>query len=300
MSLIDISNSEYISIEDVMKNTIETGFKDYDTHVFDLKPGEITIVFGKDGEGKSTVASQIIAHHINRGKMAYLFSGELSNNKIQDWLYKQVAGNNREYYRKINTKYGTVFELKPNIINSIKAWHKYKLWVHDHNLENHDGHVIFDDIEIGAKTGIDLFVIDNVMTAFDADANTQYADQSNFIQKCKNYAIKYNVHIIIVAHPRKTDGEIEIGDTKGKLHKEDISGSKNISNKADNIIAIERIWKNNINPDCQGGPDMLMTSLKDRWRGQRKVFEYYFHKSSLRFYNDTTKSDIKFGWELKE
>ena len=51
MSIKDLSEVKYTSMLEVMKNTVETGFVDYDSHVFDLKPKEITILFGRDGEG---------------------------------------------------------------------------------------------------------------------------------------------------------------------------------------------------------------------------------------------------------
>ncbi len=40
-----------------------------------------------------------------------------------------------------------------------------------------------------------------------------------------------------------------------------------------------------------------MTSLKDRWTGQRKMFKYYFSKKSLRFYNGSTKENATYTWK---
>lgn len=298
--MISVCNLNYQSMCDMMDNTIETGFIDYDKTYYDLKPGEITICFSRDGEGKSTVASQILAHHINRGKRAYLFSGELSNNKIQEWLYKQVVGADKKRYRIVNTKYGAIRELKPEVIKALKKWHEARLFIFDTKQDNHDGSGIFDDIENAAKIGVDLIIIDNLMTAFDSNATSQHSDQSNFVQRCKNLARNLNIHIIIIAHANKSTGELEIGAEYGNLTKNDISGIKNISNKADNIWSIERIFKTNMtsqDESLQGGYDMLFTSLKDRWIGQRKTIGYYFHQSTLRFYNNNTPNTIKYDWE---
>ena len=95
--MLDLAKVKYTHLNNRAKETIETGFIDYDQHVFDLKLGEITIIFGRNGEGKSTVASQMLAHHLSKKRKAYLYSGELSENKIQEWLYKQIIGNNRDY-----------------------------------------------------------------------------------------------------------------------------------------------------------------------------------------------------------
>ena len=293
--MISVCQLEYQSMLEVMKGSIETGFKDYDRTYYDLKPGEITILFGRDGEGKSTVVSQIIAHHISQNKRVYLFSGELSNNKIQEWLYKQVVGSDSTKYRIIDTKYGPVRELKPKVVKALKKWHEGKFAIYDTKIESKDGSTIFDDIEIGKNVGYDLFVIDNLMTAFAADATTQHADQSNFIQKCKNIARNLNVHIIIVAHANKQTGELEFDAKCGNLTKNDISGIKNISNKADNILAIERIFKTE-GSDYENY-DMYITSLKDRFIGQRHVFGYNFHSSTLRLYNDKTPVKVTYDWE---
>ena len=291
MALVDLSTVEYKSVKDIMKDTIETGFYDYDKHIFDLKKGEITILFGRDGEGKSNVASQIIAHHINQGKRAYLFSGELSKNKIQLWLYRQIVGEEEGCHRIIETKYGDVIEIKPQVVELIKKWHEAKLSVHETQTDNIKGAEIFTDIEHAAAVGYDLFVIDNLMAAFDADAISQYADQANFVQRCKDYARKYNVHIICVAHANKQENELSADATIGNLTKNDIAGTKNISNKADNIIAVERIF--DADPSK---PSMIMTSLKDRWNGARKVFYYKYDIKSGRFWNKNTSTNVHYDW----
>ena len=76
----------------------------------------------------------------------------------------------------------------------------------------------------------------------------------------KDFAIRNWVHIVLIAHPNKEKGEIK-NASKGNLEKTDISGSNNIPNKADNIIAVERNWGDD--RDC----DAIITSLKDRESG---------------------------------
>ncbi len=297
--MIDLANSEYIPLKNRMKDTIETGFIDYDSYVFDLKLGEITILFGRNGEGKSTVASQIIAHHLNRDKTAYLYSGELSENKIQEWLYKQIVGATAKYYTLVNTKYGARTELKQSVVKAIKKWHKSRLFIYNMKLDKicKDTTKLFDDMNNAASVGIKLFVIDNLMTAFQIDERTQYSDQANFVQGCKDFARDRKVHVIIVCHPNKKEGELTKENENGNLGKNDIMGSGNIGNKADNILAVERIWKTKGDKTDLNIPDCLITSLKDREEGARAVFSYWFSKKSLRFYNEKTSKEVKYSWE---
>jgi twinkle protein len=135
-----------------------------------------------------------------------------------------------------------------------------------------------------------LFIIDNLMAVLEENADSLYSDQANFVQKCKDFAIKQNCHVVLLAHPNKEKKEVKKG-SEGNLEKTDISGSNNIPNKADNIIAIERVW------DEEGDCDAIITCLKDRESGQRKAFKYLFSRETLRFYNDWTKENVVYGWE---
>ena len=100
--LIDVSRLEYKTILESEHEGIETGFIEYDEHVEDWKEQELTIVFGRNGEGKTTFLSQVIAHNLMNKTKVFLYSGEMSEWKIQDWLYKQIAGNKEDYFRYVN------------------------------------------------------------------------------------------------------------------------------------------------------------------------------------------------------
>jgi len=129
------------------------------------------------------------------------------------------------------------------------------------------------------------------MTVMEENAENLYSDQANFVQKCKDFAVKNNCHLILVAHPNKSKQELEEEALKGNLEKTDISGSNNIPNKADNIISVERLFGEN--RPC----DAIITVLKDREEGQRKVVQYNFSKNSKRFYNENTLETEVYGWE---
>ena len=78
--------------------------------------------------------------------------------------------------------------------------------------------------------------------------------------------------------------------SSGNLEKTDISGSNNIPNKADYILAVERNW--DPSSDCNA----IITSLKDRNGGQRKPFKFRFSQETLRFYNSITPQEREYGW----
>lgn len=287
-NLLNVSKVEYEHIEQRCYDGIETGFIEIDKHIEDLKLGEITVLFGRNGEGKSTLISQIISHNLKKKVKTFLFSGELSPQKVQEWQYLQMVGNRNEFLREVKTKYTFKKEPTPIVVNAIKQWHDGIWYLYNENNDNE----FFKTLELLAKRyGVKLFVIDNLMTVMEENADSLFSDQANFTQHCKNFAIKNNVHLILAAHPNKLKHELDQEAIKGNLDKTDISGSNNIANKADNIISVERLFGEN--RIC----DAIVTVLKDRESGRRKVLKYNFSKSSLRFYNDSTQETETYGWE---
>lgn len=291
--IIDVSEIEY-NKKTSISNGIETGFIEYDRHVKDWKEQEITVIFGRDNEGKTTVISQIIAHNLQRKVKTFLYSGEMSRYKIQNWMYRQLIGTNTDHLEIVRTKYGEDIEIKDSVIKKIKEWHRDTFYLFDSSEYEilKDMSKFFDVMGIAAtRYGVKLFVIDNLMSALEENAESLNSDQANFVQYCKNFAIKFNVHVVLLAHPNKEKQEINNGI--GNLTKKDISGTKNISNKADNIISVERNWDETENKDC----DLILTSQKDRESGQRKIIKYNFSRKTLRFYNSCTKESVVYGWD---
>lgn len=55
--------------------------------------------------------------------------------------------------------------------------------------------------ETSRKFGVKLFVIDNLMSILEENADSLFSDQANFIQRCKDFAVRNHVHIVLLAHP---------------------------------------------------------------------------------------------------
>lgn len=289
--ILDVSEMNYTRYSS--DETIETGFYEYDEHVEDWKMQELTVIFGRNNEGKSTVISQIIAHCLEKQTKVFLYSGEMSDYKLQNWIYRQIVGNDEKYLDKVYTKYKTKVEIKDEAVKQIKEWHKDNFYLFDLNEEEVAKNLesFFEVMKMSAERyGCKLFIIDNLMSILEEKADSIYNDQANFVQKCKNFARKYNVHVVLVAHPNKI--KQEVFNEQGNLSKLDILGSSNIGNKADNIIAIERNWDNTEDKTC----DMIFSSLKDRETGQRKTINYNFCMENLRFYNAKTPRKYYYSW----
>lgn len=301
--MLDLALSRYVSKEDDVSNAFETGFTDYDRHIFGLKRQEISLWVARNGEGKSTAASQSIAHNLKIGNKVYLYSGELSENKIQHWLYEQVVGKNTKWYETVETKFGPTRQVKKEAVYALKKWHSGKLFTFDRSTKKvkNNLEVLYADMIAAAKAGVGLYFVDNLMTTMEDNEHSRNADQANFIQWCKDFSVNYDCHVVILVHTNKSPEELDFTAKIGTIKKGDISGTMNIPNKADNILAIERMWKHLNSKDetlkLEAYPDCLFTSLKDRWEGGRKIMAYNFSLDTLRFYNNATKEFVNYGWE---
>jgi len=292
--LINLSKEDFPYYNDLKGDSIQTGFKTYDKHVHDWKPGELTLLFARNGEGKSTLISQIVAHCIQQNVKTYMYNGEMSLGKIQNWLYRQIVADTEKAYFATETKYETIYEIKPEIVEAIKKWHDGKLFVHDNKNGNNIKKILQTANLAVDRYGVKLIVIDNLMSAMEQKESINH-DQSNFMQACKDFADDKKVHVVVLAHPNKNKEELG-NQSHGNLTKRDVSGTGNLPNKATNIIALERVW------DSEEDTDLILTSLKDRplfhtSGGGRLEVHYKFSRNTLRFYNDITPENYNYDWK---
>lgn len=270
----------------------ETGFKELDEHLEDIRTEEFTIIVGRDGEGKSTFISQMLVHRMLKNQKTFLFSAELGEQAIQDWIFKQLIAEDTACYEKKIAKYGFKYFVKKEIVTAIKKWIGNKLIMLDRREKLTCKELIERMRVLAVRNGVKLFIIDNLQSALEENASSIYSDQANFAEDLRMFAITHKTAVILVAHPRKVDElDTSKGDVEsGSIKKDDISGSKNMSNKAHNVISVERDFENRYF-------DMIVTVLKDKRTKGRKAFKYNFSKNSFRYYSDATPEKIAQPWK---
>jgi KaiC/GvpD/RAD55 family RecA-like ATPase len=208
---------------------IPTGLSEIDKKIIGLNKGEVSVVSGSRSSAKSTVLSQIAINMVNNGYKVALFSGELKASRILTWIHLQAAG---RYYTK-STDYENYYTVPEDIQDKINKWLEQKLFVYNNNYGK-KAQGILDAVEYCInKKGIDIVILDNLMSIdLDSTQFNKNEKQSSFVQTIIEFAKKYNVHIILVAHPRKAMGFLRI---------DDISGTADLSNAADNVFIIHRV-----------------------------------------------------------
>lgn len=280
------------------------GFDDIDRHLKGIEYGCLSIIFGRDNEGKSTFISQMIAELLKR-QSVFLYSGELSENKIEDWIMTQIVAGDETHIRRYVDEWGDEeTEIKENARQAICKWYRDKFFVYEQKMEASVSSGLFSIMEKAFKVyGVRVFFVDNMMCAVDESTDETTRAENSFIKELKRFAVTYNSHVFLVAHPNK-QGSIE----HQPLNKVDVNGSKGITNLADYVFGVERSWNpedGSLNPmyrkEVEGERGKYYTSivriLKNRAKKPRKDIFYRFHGGSLRFYNEAVTKLFTGDWK---
>lgn len=235
--LADVKSEDLLS-----KPHIQTGIEELDKAIVGLFMEQVILISGKTGDGKSTFMSQLIVEALEQNFSVFVYSGELSNANFKYWLDLQIAGGINISVKK--DKFGKEFYyLDDLILKKINKWYYDKLFIFDNSVidddeleegNNKEYEGVLDILEQAiTRYDIKLACIDNLMVSLnDADTTTDiYTKQSLFVKKLKKIAKKYEIAIILVAHPKKFKGEFD---------NDSISGSQDISNLVDVVMYYER------------------------------------------------------------
>ena len=257
--LRDLDAHPYNGIASIEGRYIPTGLASIDIAINDLAPGLVTLITGRSNAGKSVLVNQIAANAIDKGNRVLLIAGEGLQEIIINNIYRAVIGRDEALYsfNKINKRYFK--EPKPEVLEALKSWHSGRLILFnkgDSKLKTTDE--LFDLLEHRIKTArSDLVIIDNLMSVLSIEkASEKLERQADFMQRCCDFAKSERIHIILVVHPNKTL-------IKGSnMDFEQISGTQDLANKADNIIGVKRNYNDQIMLE---GADGEIEVLKNRY-----------------------------------
>lgn len=243
--------------------------------------GQLAVLTGKRGEGKSTLASMFGVRALDQNYKCFFYSGELVDFYFKNWMDCQVTGKNS----------WTISE-----DDALAKWYGDKAFIHDNGITGEDELItLIKQIERAiVRYGCQFILVDNLMTAIDDDLTTDlYRAQSKFVGDLANLAKKYEILILLIAHPRK--GTIEGND--------DVSGSSNITDKADIVISYGAIPKTKDNPNPPSD-ERLLKVLKNRLTGKLRSdnpIKLVYDSNSRRIASHTKDfRTISFEWNDNE
>ena len=273
MPLVEgVKSTKQISTFNIYETeTIQLGIERIDDRIIGMPLGSLNVITGRTGEGKSTILNQFfIGESIKQGYKVFLFSGELTESNAKGWLLDTLANENDllEFTNRKGIKYK---KLSSNAIGRMDDFLEDKFFLYtdeDYTIKS-----IIKKMEIMAKRyGVKVFCIDNLMVT-ENDEKEELRNQTEIVKMLKSFAKKYNAIVHLVAHPRKAQ------NGQKDLDKSDISGSANITNLADYVVLVQRMYE-------EDGTDKHTEFAinKDRYMGNNCKIALLFNKDRRRFY----------------
>lgn len=291
VSLADVEDVDVSKME-----KLRTGFWKLDDVLNGGLPfGQLVLITGKAGDGKSTFANQIMVNAIDEGQRCFIYSGELPNYLLKSWMIFQAAGPQhvREVPKKWEGKESKEYEVDGYTRKQISEWFRDKIWIRDNKiaLDEDEEQVKLTELveENITKNGVRVILLDNLMTAMDLDpdvrAQDKYDKQSLFMKRLVRISMQYNVLIILVAHKRKTYGSTEVNES--------VSGTSDIVNLASVVLSYERGGKDD--PE----DERWLKVTKNRLFGNlSNGIKMVFEESCKRVYEDghTGERNKRMNW----
>lgn len=285
----ELADVEKVDIYSLPK--LATGIEDLDKLLKGgLYFGQVDIIGGKRGEGKSTLAGQIAANAIDQGYNVFAYSGELPNYLFKAWIDMQIAGS--KVVERLNDFGEKTYFVTNSDTEKISNWYRGKFLVYDNTMVSDEDENLLKTIEdVIIQHGTKVVLIDNLMTAIDLDCNMEsnkWEKQSKFMKKLVKIALQYDILILLVAHRRKSQGTTDIND--------EISGSGDITNLAGIVTSYDR----NENTEVPG--DRLLKLTKSRLIGKLNFdgIPLNYDEKTKRIYGFNDDLYKTFSWTEKK
>ncbi len=251
--------------------------------------GLLSVWTGENSSGKSTIVGQELLEAVDSGQAVCAYSGELPAPVFRYWVDLQAAGPGNLIARFDSFKGAEVMYPQPEAVARIREWYRDMFFLYD-SFGSVTDDALLKVLEYAAmRYDCKVFLIDNLMaTAIESSETDYYRKQADFVKQVKEFAVKFEVHVHLVAHPRKT---------RGRLTKQDVSGAAEITNWADNVFGVYRVKED----DRESQEfDAVLDIFKNRFSGrQDESVGLIFEPSSKRFYQPSQpqRKSYSYGWE---
>lgn len=295
--VLSLAEVESVNIYELPK--LKTGISRLDRTLYGGLPfGMVCIIAGKRGDGKSTLASQIMANAVEQDLATFSYSGELPNYLYKSWFDFQVAG--RNHIIENQTEYGTVNRFITNKNQElINSWYLDRSYIYDNRIiDSDEKEDLLKSVEQAImQYGIKVVLIDNLMTAMYIDelqGSDKYDKQGLFVRKLTEIAIRYDVLILLVAHRRKNNFTSDAND--------EISGSGDITNLAGITLSYDRGSKDEIDKGLMDESQRKLIIAKNRLFGKidLKGIILNYDEKSKRIYGNGDDVNRQFGWDRSD
>lgn len=232
-----------------------------------FRPGEVTLIAGFTGHGKSEGTGHLTLDAMWQGEKACVASMEFKPRRWLMRLTRQVCAMG-----------------EPSIpyIRHVHEWFRDRLWVFDVvGTAKHER--MLEVFEYARRRyGITLFVIDN-LSKLDIDMD-DYNAQRRFVDRLTDFAKAQEVHVFLVAHARKTADDSKPG---GRM---DVKGSGALTDLVDTVLIWwrnrakeEKIKTGDADDKILSKPDAMVMCEKQRNGDDEPRIMLWFNRASRQY-----------------
>lgn len=197
---IDDASSVSSEIFSLYEGGAPAGYEVYGDFIW--HPGQVTLVTGIPGHGKSTFIKNVIYKLAEmHGLKSFIYSAEEANTAFALTDMLQIASGKSFFKSEYGARISKV-EIE-NLIPFLNEHFKYyRLSDNDLSIEG----IIEKAKYMVKRFGINIMVIDNMSTVEKSMSNqtdTRHHQIKNMMNDVARFARNYGVHVFLVAHPKK-------------------------------------------------------------------------------------------------
>jgi len=299
-NIIDLYDVPDFDIENAMG--FYSSSKELGEYIYKYLLGTVLILTGRNGNGKSVFLNQeFVVEPLNQGMNVFVYSAEMGKPILKSWIELVLAG--RDFITLINS---TVHRIQDSTKKLMRDWYKERIYVYD-NDKDLSADSILDRLEtVIRRNGVKVAILDNLLTIElpIPQGSDPWQEQKKFMVRLINFAAKFNVFIVLVAHPKKT-AEFR------RLTSDDVGGVGALTNLAHLVMSIHRYTKKEKEgtKDNKGKYrsgmepqkyDCVIDLFKNRITGHaNKEINQYFDYLSYRFYKTPEELWKRYKWDTR-
>jgi len=258
------------------RNMVKSGYFDIDKMSGGLTKGEITIVGGRPGHGKTTFLVNLVSKFIHQGLKVMLFNRELPNSELIKKLICLESGKLSYSMVRQSTFGDSEIEELEKTKNAIKL------------LYNKDKFAMFDKVKDFKQTAIEVkkfkpdVIIDDYIQLIEPPRGI---DQRRLqLEKiCNDYkwlAKTSNASVVLASQLNR---HLEIRGGKSIPQLTDLAESGAIEQVAENVLFVHYHWKIDTKKGDANRIDVVSRKARYGMTGTAKL---WYNGDKVKFYND--------------